>query len=511
MRNVSFILLLSFVFVFNCAIAQELTENQEQRLQKLEETIKQQEQHIQSLQQRLSNLSEESDAQQGINTAAPNVHPSNSAAVSQNSTTYTDKIVDEYLQRPQAHNEGEVEVGWESRGFFVRVPDFEMYLSGWLQFGFAAFENDTPDNNGFFPHGVSLATDVYLFKDFHGRIELNFATPAPAGDGNRFQNGGGFSNLTVWDAYVEYFAMRDGDNPLLAFRVGQTHVPLSIEGQHNPNQGISIWQEPFTAAWGHGRDVGIMAWGVLSDSFQYQFGAFNGEGQNRFNGTDDVLFGTAGRFFFFGRSNNPNSFFHVGFLTGRDNNLHGSNDVNAASLKTPWGRPVFDGVFGTDSTQAWRMAVDVGIRLEMPAGDVGHVRMEGDFMYSQWERDFATGGLPALNGFGAWWGIQYRHNLTPDVEGAGIFPLFKFSYSDIDNRNTDTVAAGANILGQRVFVYTIGLGYAFNTQISTQFNWVIVNLDEKDVYNAGGNAAREGADGSDDLEHGWFWMVTANW
>jgi len=189
--------------------------------------------------------------------------------------------------------------------------------------------------------------------------------------------------------------------------------------------------------------------------------------------------------------------------------------VNAASLMTPWGRPVFDGRAGgaADNTRGWKTGVDVGAKVDIPLdpNDINHLRMESEFMYITWARNFkATSRHPYLEGYGVLWGIRFRHNFTPKVEGAGIFPLFKFSYSDVDNKETDD--AFGNIRGQRVWCYTFGLGYAFNRHFSMQFNYLLVTLDEPNFYNTVTNVAKYGQeDGSDDIEQAWFFQVTAQW
>lgn len=489
MKNSCFTLLLVLALFSTLAVAQ-LSPDQEQRIQKLENTIEQQQQTIQALENRLQATDE--------------------------------KVAEEYLLSPEAEDEG-AQFGYEDgRGFFLRVPNFELYMSGALQMGIAIFENDTPDDNSVYPNGVWLTTDVFLFKDWHGRVEVNFHVWAV----NMFQGPTFADGTQLWDAYIEYLGMRDEfDNPTLSLRVGQTHVPFTIAGQWNPNQGVTIWGTPFINGWSHGRDPGIMLWGVLSDMVEYKLGVFNGEGRTTTNATDDFLFAGGFRIYPMQKSKEPGVFFHVGAIRSRNDNVDNAG-VNAATLATPWLRSVYDqaaridtdGVGGADSgfdvTQGWKTGVDVGFEADMALGDdnVNHIRVESEFMYITWERDFATGRLPFLEGFGATFGFSFRHNLTPETPGAGIFPLFMISYSDVDNKNTDSTRFGGEIPGQRVWTYTFGLGYAFNSHVSAAFNWVMVDLDEKDAYNVGGNAAKDDRpDGSDDLEHGWFLQFTAAW
>jgi hypothetical protein len=427
---------------------------------------------------------------------------------------YAEEVVREYMDSPEAQDAA-AEFGYEDgRGFFLRVPNFEMYMSGFLQMGVAVFENDTPDNNNIYPNGISLKTDVYLYNDWHGVIELNFHQTAQ----NMFQTPGLNADGTqLWDAYIEYLGMKDAfDNPMLAIRAGQFHVPFTIAGQWNPNGGVGIWSDPYIG-WAHGRDPGLMLWGVLSDIVEYKLSVHNGDGATTLNSTDDVMFAGSLRFYPMKKSENADVFVHIGAIRSRDNNVHRLGNVNSAGLTTPWMRTVFDGNLsidtdgngfadaGTESTQGWRTGVDFGISAQMGLDNenVNSIYFESEIMWITWERDFASARLPFLEGFGGQVALSFQHNLDPEI-GAGIFTLFKFGYADIDNRETNSVTAGANIPGQRVWTYTAGLGYSFNDHVAVEFDWVMVNLDEPDIYNANSAARNDRPDGSDDTEHAWF-------
>jgi hypothetical protein len=472
------VLFLAVLTVF-CLSSFLVAQTEEERIQKLEQLIDNQQQRIDQLQEHIQTSPAKADS----------------------------------IENSDIAEEGP-EVGYEARGFFLRVPNVELYLSGMIQMGLAVFENDTPDNNSFYPNGVSLATDVYFYQNWHGRVEVNFHKWGT----NVFQSGSGVVNgdgVQLWDAYIEYLH-RDNptDNPAIALRVGQTHVPFTMEGQYGPNQGVAIWGSPYIVSWSHGRDPGLMVWGVLSDIFEYKLSVHNGEGATRLNGTDDMLLAGGFRIYPFQKSQNANTFFHVGAIRSRDDKEHRFDDIASASLVTPWGRPVFDDVFQNCSTQGWRTGIDAAFRFDMDMGEnnADNLRVEAEFMYITWERDLdSVGRLPFLIGYGFSWSMAYRMNLNPEIPGEGIIPLFTFSYSDVDNKKSDNILG--DVYGQRVYTYTFGLGYAFNKHISAQFNWVIVNLDEKDLYNGNnGNAARnDRSDGSDDLEHAWFLQFTAAW
>jgi hypothetical protein len=471
------------------ASAQQLTPAQQERIHKLEKIIQDQNASLGTLEKQLEH----------------------SQQVAQQ---YTEQIVQDYANRPHAEEAATIAAGHESKGFFIRSADgnLELYMSGFIQAGLGIFENHSFDHNSFYLNGAELVFDLYLLKDWHGRVQFNFYTPS----NNYFQDSGAVAAITLKDAYVEYIGV-----PEINVRVGQFHVPFTIEGQYGSPELISSWSESFIRSWGHGRDVGIMFLGTIDDMFEYKLSLQNGEGR-KLNETDEFLVAAGVRLYPFKKSENANSFFHVGVLRSRDNTLNATGDINATSLYTPWGRTLFDGVpgWGDDYTQGWKTGVDVGGRLDMylDSQKVSRIRFEGEYMYMTWERNFDSGRLPHVDGIGFSLGILYQYNLTPEVEGAGIFPMFKVSYATVDNKHfsgandIQTVAPGvaveSDILGQTMWTYTFGLGYAFNKYVSANFNWVMVDIQQTDVY--GGPKDHTG-DLSDDTEHAWFFQVTAQW
>lgn len=487
MRLSCFLILALFVLVPQ-VWCDDTNPNQEVRIQKLEQVIKDQAQKIDDLQKKVGTVE------------------------NQPSREYTEEVVRNYMNKPEAKDEVTVAAGYDN-GFFIKSSDgnFELFMTGYVQAGLAIFENATYEDNSFYPNGIYLAFDAYLYKAWHARIQFSMAdlqrsgfeanpdNPAQPFSPSFFSNAG-LNGITLQDAYAEYICM-----PEFQVRVGQTHVPFTMQGQYGQNEGITIWGEPFLA-WSHGRDIGLMFMGTLSDMFEYKLGLFNGEGQNRLNNTDDMLMAGSIRLYPMKKSVNPNTFFHVGLMRNRDD-----RDVNY-TLSTPWGRQVFSGFGDSNSTtHGWMTGVDVAARYQddLDSEKINHLRAEIEFLYATWQRQLTTTGrLPYLQGYGVSLAFHIRHNLTPEVEGAGIFPLFCFSFTDIDNKETDdfTTAPG-NTFGQRVFCYTFGLGYAFNSHVSAAFNWVMTDVEQKNLY----GGSKERADVSDDVEHAWFLQILAQW
>ncbi len=474
MRNCIYLVLICAI-VFSVTLQAQTSED---RLQKLEKLCEQQEAQIQKLQERLGVMQDESSYKQ-----------------------YTEKIVKEYLKEPVAEEDGTGITAGYDNGFFVRAAEgnLELKLSGYLQAGLGIFENDTPVNNSFYLNGVYLTFDMYLLKDWHSRIQIDFADT-----NNRF--GGGAYNVRLRDAYIEYIGL-----PELSVRVGQTHVPFTMQGQYGENEGMTIASEPFIGGWSHGRDIGLMLHGVIADKVGYAAGLFNGSGANAGNADDDFLMAAQMRFYYCGYAQNPNNFIHIGLLRNREQNLDGVGLVNASGVGFFPGNITQDGL-----TQGWRNAVDVAFRFDRDLEGGHNVRVESEFMYSAWQRDYSSkpgdfnptgvGRRSWLEGFGWTFGFTYRHCIKPEVKDSGIVAGFVFSYTDLDNKDTKRVGVNDNIPGQRAWSYTFIVGYNFNKHIAVAFNWVMLDLDNKVYY---GTAKADG--GSGDLEHAWFFQITSQW
>jgi hypothetical protein len=467
MRNCLYlVLVLSLVFA---GLLQAQTS--EERLQKLEKICLEQKQQIENLQERLGVLQDETSYKQ-----------------------YTESIVKEYLGAPAIEDDGMAITAGYDNGFFVRDPEgnVELKITGYLQTGLGIFENNALDDNSFFLNGAYLNFDLFLMKDWHARIQIDFADISPV---VRFRNAGGYG-IATRDAYIEYIGI-----PEFSVRVGNTHVPFSIEGQYGETESMLIGTTPFTY-WSHGRDLGFMVHGVISDVFGYKAGLFNGEGSMQGNESDDMLMAAQARFYYCGYELNPKNFFHVGVLRNR------SVSDGVAALASPWGRVIYAAAPNAtdDDVNGWRTAVDAGFSYDSELEGGHGLRVESEFMYSTWERDMAAGRRSWLDGYGWLIGMSYRHCLDPEVEGSGVITGFHFSYTDIDNDGDS-----GNIPGQRAYTYTMILGYAFNTHLSVAFNWIMMDLDNKSYY-GGAKADNDVSTGvSGGLEHAWLFQVTAQW
>ena len=475
-------------------VAQSLSPEQEKRIQRLEKIFAEQEQLIKQQTERLKQQEQRILHLQGRLKEKTKV-------VKEVDKGYIEKVVSDYMKRPEAQEEG-LTAGWEDQGrekhgFFIKTADskYELYLSGWMQAGVGFFENDTFDNNSIFANGIVLATDVYIYSKWHARVEVNFTTYT----GQRFRDGSAFALTQVMDAYLEYMPMAEAN-----IRAGHFGLPVGLESQYNANEGLTIWTSPFTA-WNLSREAAMMLYGTVNNMVEYSIALSNGDGAGTFSMDDDWLLSGKLRFYFFGKKENGKSFFEISGFRGRNEDA-----AVRAGMTTPWGRPVYGNVGLEGTTEGWRTGASAAVRFDQAVGGLNNIRMESEFLFQRWERH--TTGLRGhyLQGWGFSWGVQYRHNLNPEVKESGLLATFKFSYTDIDDIGDNTPNNGVE--GQRQFVYTAGLGYVFNKHITAQVNWVVVNLAEKDLYNSATEGAKDDrADGSDDIEHGWFFQVTMQW
>lgn len=405
---------------------------------------------------------------------------------------YTKRIVEEYLQDFAAQDDKTAITAGYEKGFFLRCLEgnLEWKFTGYIQTGLGLFENESFDNNSFSFNVIFLTFDMYAFKNWHTRIQMDVANTS----GYRF--GGGTYNLALRDAYIEYTAI-----PEFCIRAGQTFVPFSMQGQYPTSEFMTIMPDPFIRSWGVGRDTGLLFYGAIANMLSYKAGIFNGEGINRTNISDDFLTSGEMRFHYLGYKENPKSFFHVGFLRNRSENM------TNISLISSWTRRLFPNtVTQHGRTEGWRTSVDVGFRLDLPFKGEHSFRVESEFMYSTWERDLSTGRRSYLEGYGCLFQFVYRHCFYPDIKGSGLIGGFAFSYTDLDNDSTDSLAANNNIPGQRIFSYTFILGYAFSKHLRLAFNWVIMDLDQKTYY---GTAKDDGSAGG--LENAWLFQLSALW
>ena len=462
-------LYLVLVLVLICSIAQAQTA--EERLQRLEKICQEQEAQIQQLQGRLGVLQNETSYKE-----------------------YTESIIAEYLQSPAMEDERIAITAGYDQGFFVRDAEgaVELKVTGYVQAGLSIYENNSPNDNSFFLRAGVLTFDIYMLKDWHARLEIDFA--------NNDQIGAGPDNRAddpeLTDAYIEYIGI-----PEFSVRVGNFHIPFSVEGQYSSADRMTILQSPFIHSWAHGRDVGVMIYGVLANMIGYSAGLFNSDISLGSNVDDEFLAAGQLRLFYCGYDTNPDNFIHVGIMANRAdenlwidqarlggyfNNIHAINDV----------------VGGNQRSDDWKLGIDVGITYNAYF-DGGHsLRFEVEGMAVRWDRRNVRGNVV---GYGLAAGVTYKHCLTPDIADSGLLAGFHYSYNDIDNHGGPNFDKPMGTEAHTAYIYTVILGYAFNSHVDIAFNWIIMDLDEK----VGAKVAKSGGLRSGSLEQAWMFQVTA--
>lgn len=427
---------------------------------------------------------------------------------------YTEQIISEYQKKSDSfaqEDEEGISAGYDG-GFFIRGSNnFELKMSGFLQMGVGIFENNTFDNNGMYTQGAWLMFDVNMFEKFHAHLELDFLD---TGLYNQFQDGATMK-IAVYDMYVEY-------NPIDEFNfiVGKIFVPFSMTGCHYYYANMTIWYEPFVNTGAPGSYPGAMIYGTFMDQLEYQLGVFNNA--ESMSTTDEKLYVATLRWYFLGSEKNPETFLHTSAMYTR---YSSSPDVDSrfVTLYSGWGRQVFDGEdlnahadkYGSAKAnealvRGRQWGFDLGLTWVHDFDNGSQFRVESEAMYMRYNRNLLTGKLAPLDLWGAMIAVSYRYPLCKTIENSGIIPTLAFSYTDIDNKHTTRpdFAGGpsSNIRGQRIWNYTIGLGYAFNEHLRINFNWVIMDLERNTT-----NPAKDNVKVHQDLEHAWFLQATATW
>lgn len=390
-------------------------------------------------------------------------------------------------------------------GFFLQSKDknYHWRTNGALLMGVGIFENNTVDDNGIFPGEARLTTTLTFFKRFTARLQVEFAGVTFL---NQFRNTGAANNAWatgITDAYLQYYSK---EMPFFGFRIGNTHVPFTIEGQYDPHQSMAIWASPFIANWAHGRDPGVQVFGTLADMFEYKLGFHNGEGSGNISSFDDFLYTAQARIYFMGKEKNSGNFFHIGVIRGRDTDTNTDGNVNSATLTTPWGRQVFDPVAGRESTSQYKTGIDIGIRFEKEFGG-NKIWLESEFMYITWDRDFGATRVSDLEGWGYHISLQFLRNIFPKQKNSGVYALLRYSYTDVDDRDGNSGA----VPGQRLGVVTLGAGYVFNKHVALHFNWLFVRATERSTYSSAAVGPKASGSGSDALEMAWFVRFDITW
>ena len=385
---------------------------------------------------------------------------------------YTEDIVREYLQSSAIEDDRIAITSGYDQGFFVRDTEgaVELKIKGYLQNGLEVYENNTTQNNGFFTKNARINFELFFMKDWHVRLETNYA-----------------NKPKITHAYIEYLPM-----PELNFLFGTTVIPFSMQGVYNGWQGMTILANPFVSSWGHISDLGVIVSGVLGNMFAYSAGLFNGVGSFEENDDDELLVAGQVRLYYCGYKENNNNFIHVGVLADRADGVQGIDNAQLYGFER---KTIKKG----EETDDWKLAIDVAFKYVAYLEGGHSFRFEAEGMAVRWDRAGVRGNVV---GYGATAGFQYRHCLTPDIKDSGIILGANFCYNDIDNHGGPNMGlTQPETQALTAYIYTFMLGYAFSSHLDIAVNWIIMDLDQKD-------GAKDSNHNTGSLEQAWLLQIT---
>lgn len=405
------------------------------------------------------------------------------------SRKYTEKVVSEYLSEP-ATKEAQPVIAGYNKGFFIKdsTGDYEFKLNGYARHTLFFTDTGTVQENSVIPLDARINFHFYYKKDWHIQISPEFTN-----------NG----NLT--DVFVEYLGIS-----YLKVRAGQYKVPFSMEVLQNSADLMAIMSSPFLTSI-PGRDMGVMLFGdgipfllgELTDEYlSYAVGLFNGSGSNTLNAEDNFMFVAQARFYPL-TLKEKEVYVHAAVMTndreyreqgarlaifgGMKNNVHTVFGANARNT------------FDDNDVSGNQVGVDVGGHYEQDG-----LRIELEYMFSRFNRDKADynndgvldPGMGRLEMWAVSAGISYFIALGDEKQKFGVEPLFKFSYTTIDDDGKRKQIAGSQTDGQDIWEVVLGARVHLNKHTRVDLNWAMYDLSETRGYtnkeNGGGGMIHAG-------------------
>lgn len=435
--------------------------NEEQRIQQLQEKILQQQQTLQSLEEQL--------------------HIKETAY-----QLYTENLIQEYLQMPMVEESQGITTGYE-KGFFVQSEDgnFKMKIGGHTRSHLYFYEANTTTNHSFRIVETRVDFHFYLFQDWHIRIRPDFIV----------NNGHG----SLRDAFLEYLGW-----DCLRIRLGSWMTMFAMEHDSGP-ESLAIAFSPYATKL-PGREVGIGIYGYgiplvnsdyLSNHWMYAVNVFNGQGPNKLDDDDGKMFMATGRFFPLGK-NNAQVYVQGALFYAETGFTEDGASLQLCALPgyEVFGKEPSSGVEDTDDVGGNTLAIETSLRYWKD-----NLRIEGEAVYVRYARH-AVGQIPQhrspLHLWGVSAGISYFFPIGKTDNKMGIEPLVKFSYSDIDDENGDGSASSStnptgtpgDVLGQSVWEIVLGVKFHANQHIRMDINWAMYDLERNQGIT--NNATKEG-------------------
>lgn len=365
-------------------------------------------------------------------------------------------------------------------GFYLKGPDDQLRIGGWLQFDSRWYLNDQHPN-----------ADTFLIRrarlDIRGVLENDFAY-------RLYATLIGERNGVLQEGWLEYRKY-----PVARVRVGQVFEPFSLEAVYSARWTWFMERAMIVNAISPTEDIGVMFLGKLWDGrLEYGAGVFNGQGRNTSATVDDKDF--TARVVLTPWVNAPKGDSLRGLSFGGSFGT-GNNQKNLAGNS-----------FQTQGFTSWYefasgVSQDGGLTRWGLEGQylLGPFSVQGEYLRARYD-DIKRGGASAgleVDGyyFNVAWvltgenapgnsAIRPRHDFDPSKGGWGAWQLgFRYQNMSTDqqllNMGWATGSDGARSA-------TLGLNWFPNRHIRLQFNydhaWFNsavtrngITLDEEDV------------------------------
>jgi len=423
-----------------------------------------------------------------------------------NQDSSANQVVAESLTQPDT-TDGKVVAGY-NKGFFIQTADGDLLLriNGYIRHHFMISERHTVQDNTYVLADNRLDIHMYYKKDWHVRLRPTLDTALP----------GGNVGLSLKEAYIEYLGF-----PSAQFRIGAFLTPFTMLGNTNPADFLAVPLPPYLTSYPL-RDVGFMMFGdgiplignpVLADYFSYAIGVFNGDGETRLSFTDDVM--VVGQALIYPLTHqNKNVFFWIAAFANETSFRNTGARIRLAALQN---HLVFPSATTPtiDDTNGNQLGVCFGFRHWQ-----NNLRIELEYMWIRYDRDHdvANGILTdrePLEMWGISLGLSYFFAL-PELglgDKAGVEPLFRLSYTTIDDQHGDGSGYGVkpfgtatDVNGQNIWEVIFGIKFHFNQYLRMDFNWIMYDLAET---SSGLTNSERGEGGG--IMHAFMFQWVASW
>jgi phosphate-selective porin OprO/OprP len=327
------------------------------------------------------------------------------------------------------------------KGFSLKSADgdFDLNLGGRLQTRYTYYNYDSSlDYDGKAP-GVQ---DTPTLSNFTvERFRVWFKGKAFKEWKYEFQADFGKGGAKLKDGYLQWSRRKQA-----AFTFGQFKTRFDRSEYTSSGKQMFVDRSLAASAFGIGRDIGVMFSGDSENMhFQYNLGAYNGEGEGGANPNDGHLF--VGRISF-----NPNGNFGVSEVDINKSDTHlWFVDLAAAWHMDAWTDSSKDGkIQDAELNDVRRYAIGAGYR---------YAGLYTTAEYYARNTDFGASGVPDLDEHG--WYAQAGYMLKPKVWSVGARYAYVEPNDDVDDNEKSEITLGVNR-----FFYEAGHNFKLTGDVS---------------------------------------------